>query len=167
MKTRSTWALVAQRELSVRLRDKTFLGSTLLSLVILIAVFGFQIWQSEGDTTYDLAVTPQAVAMGEQIADRAAQTGDSLTVELTEVADADEARAEVREETVDAWLASTDEGWQLNVDTMLSSGVISKEIPLTDIYTNEFVDTTWDRSEVEADADAYDWQSVAAKYEAE
>lgn len=61
----------------------------------------------------------------------------------------------------------TDEGWQLNVDTMLSSGVISKEIPLTDIYTNEFVDTTWDRSEVEADADAYDWQSVAAKYEAE
>ena len=113
MKTRSTWALVAQRELSVRLRDKTFLGSTLLSLVILIAVFGFQIWQSEGDTTYDLAVTPQAVAMGEQIADRAAATDDSVTVELTEVADADEARAEVREETVDAWLSSTDEGWQL------------------------------------------------------
>ncbi len=61
----------------------------------------------------------------------------------------------------------TDEGWQLNVDTMLASGVISKEIPLEDIYTNEFVDTTWDRSEVEADADAYDWESVAANYEAE
>ena len=61
----------------------------------------------------------------------------------------------------------TDEGWQLNVDTMLASGVISKEIPLEDIYTNEFVDTTWDRSEVEADADAYDWESVAANFEAE
>ena len=61
----------------------------------------------------------------------------------------------------------TDEGWQLNVDTMLASGVISTEIPMEDIYTNEFVDTTWDRSEVEADADAYDWQSVAANYPAE
>ena len=61
----------------------------------------------------------------------------------------------------------TDEGWQLNVDTMIASGVISKEIPMEDIYTNEFVDTTWDRSEVEADADAYDWESVAARYEAE
>ena len=62
---------------------------------------------------------------------------------------------------------STKEGWALNVETMLSSGVISTDIPLDTIYTNDFVDLTWDRSAVEADADAYDWQSVAANYEAE
>lgn len=62
---------------------------------------------------------------------------------------------------------STDAGWQLNVDTMIESGVISTEIPLDQIYTNEFVDMTWDRAAVEADADAYDWESVAANYEAE
>ena len=59
------------------------------------------------------------------------------------------------------------EKWELNVKTMLDSGVISKEIPVEDIFTNDFVDVTWDKSEVEADADAYDWQSVAANYKAE
>lgn len=61
----------------------------------------------------------------------------------------------------------TDEAWQLNVEKLLASGVISTELAVSDIYTNEFIDTTWDRSQVEADADAYDWQSVAANYEAE
>ena len=61
---------------------------------------------------------------------------------------------------------SWDDKWQLNVDTMIESGVISTEIPLEDIFTNDFVDTTWDRAAVEADADAYDWESAAARYEA-
>ncbi len=62
---------------------------------------------------------------------------------------------------------STEEGWNLNVEAMLEAGVISTEIPLDQIYTNDFVDLTWDRAAVEADADAYDWESVAANYEAE
>lgn len=61
----------------------------------------------------------------------------------------------------------TDAMWQLNIDALLAAGVISTEIPLEDIYTNDFIDLTWDRAAVEADADAYDWQSVAANYEAE
>ena len=62
---------------------------------------------------------------------------------------------------------SWDDKWQLNVQTMLDSGVITKEIPLSDIFTNDFVDLTWDKAAVEADADAYDWQTIAAKYPAE
>ena len=61
---------------------------------------------------------------------------------------------------------SWEDKWQLNVDSMLESGVISTEIPIEDIFTNDFVDTTWDRSQVEADADAYDWEATAARYEA-
>lgn len=52
------------------------------------------------------------------------------------------------------------------MDSMLETGIISTDIPVEDIFTNEFVDLTWDRSQVEADADAYDWQATAARYEA-
>lgn len=61
---------------------------------------------------------------------------------------------------------SFEDKWQLNVDVMLDSGIISEAIPLDRIFTNEFI-TEWDKAQVEADADAYDWQSVAANYEAE
>ncbi len=57
-----------------------------------------------------------------------------------------------------------EDAWQLNMDTMVETGVISDPIPLEDVYTNDFV-TEWDKAEVEADADAYDWESVAANYE--
>lgn len=62
---------------------------------------------------------------------------------------------------------SWEDKWSLNIESMLASGVISEEIPLEDIFTNDFVDVTWDKAEVEADADAYDWESAAARYEAE
>ena len=61
---------------------------------------------------------------------------------------------------------SWEDKWKLNVDSMLETGIISTDIPVEDIFTNEFVDLTWDRSQVEADADAYDWQATAARYEA-
>lgn len=61
---------------------------------------------------------------------------------------------------------SWEDKWQLNVDVMLESGIISEAIPLDRIFTNEFI-TEWDKAQVEADADAYDWESVAANYEAE
>lgn len=61
---------------------------------------------------------------------------------------------------------SWEDKWKLNVDSMLETGIISTDIPVEDIFTNEFVDLTWDRSQVEADADAYDWQATAARYKA-
>ena len=67
MSTNTAWTLVAKRELSVRLRDKTFIGSTLLSLVILIAVFGFQAWNANKEATYDVAVTSQSQQMGQTL----------------------------------------------------------------------------------------------------
>jgi ABC-type nitrate/sulfonate/bicarbonate transport system substrate-binding protein len=57
--------------------------------------------------------------------------------------------------------------WNLNIKGALEAGVIKKAIPLTDIYTNEFVDTSWDKKKVERDADAYDVASVKARYKAE
>ena len=63
---------------------------------------------------------------------------------------------------------SWDDKWQLNVDSMLESGVISKKIPLENIFTNDFIiGSDWDRSKVEADADAYDWETASKRYKAE
>ncbi|MDR1579583.1 MAG: ABC transporter substrate-binding protein [Synergistaceae bacterium] len=57
--------------------------------------------------------------------------------------------------------------WQLNIKAAIDSGVIKKEIPLESIYTNEFVDNSWDHKAVEKDADAYDIASVKARYKPE
>jgi ABC-type nitrate/sulfonate/bicarbonate transport system substrate-binding protein len=54
--------------------------------------------------------------------------------------------------------------WQLNVDVAVSSGVIDKPIALDRIFTNEFYDDSWDRSQVEADADSYDVEATKARY---
>ena len=121
--TRSAWALVAQRELSVRLRDKTFIGSTLLSLVILVAVFGFQAWNANKEVTYDLAVTTQSQQMGESIGAAAPDIDDKVTIELVEVDDARAAEAAVMDESADAWLHPTDDGWELVGRSEVSSGL--------------------------------------------
>lgn len=125
MRTTSAWATVAQREVSVRLRDKTFIGSTLLTLVLLIGVLGFQAWQSNQDTTYDVAVTSQAQQMGESLVAAAPDIDDSVSIDLVEVADAAAGEAAVQDESADAWLQQTDEGWQLvgksEVDHSLTS----------------------------------------------
>ena len=113
MKTTHAWTLVAKRELSVRLRDKTFIGSTLLSLVILVAVFGFQAWNANKATTYDLAVTSQSQEMGQAIVDAAPGIDDKVSVQLVDVDDAAAAEAAVTDESADAYLAPTDDGWQL------------------------------------------------------
>ena len=113
MSTNTAWTLVAKRELSVRLRDKTFIGSTLLSLVILIAVFGFQAWNANKEATYDVAVTSQSQQMGQTIAEAAPGIDDKVTVELLDVADDQAAEAAVMDESADAWLHQTDDGWQL------------------------------------------------------
>ncbi len=42
-------------------------------------------------------------------------------------------------------------------------GVISKPLPAEKVYTNEFVDITWDKSQVEADAKAYVFTSQVYK----
>lgn len=59
------------------------------------------------------------------------------------------------------------EGWELNNKAALESGLIKNAIPLDKIYTNDFVQSDLDYSDVEAFADAIDIESVAARYPAE
>ena len=125
MNTRRAWVLVAQRELSVRLRDKTFIGSTLLTVVMLVALLGFQIWSGDKDEAFDLAVTSDAATMGQVVEQAAPGIDDRVTVTLVIVEDAAAGKSAVRDETVDAWLHPDDDGWELtgrtDVDASLTS----------------------------------------------
>ena len=113
MNTTHAWALVAQRELSVRLRDKAFIISTVLSLLVIVAVFAFQAWNASKDQTYDLAVTSESQQMGQVVRDTAPEVDDKVSVTLVESDDASAAKAAVMDEEADAWLTETDDGWQL------------------------------------------------------
>ncbi|WP_435200713.1 ABC transporter permease [Janibacter sp. GS2] len=113
MNANTAWALVAQRELSVRLRDKTFIISTILSLVVIVGIFAFQAWSSSKDTTYDLAVTSQSQEMGQVVKDSAPEVDDTVSIDLVEADDAQAAETAVMDEEADAWLRQTDDGWQL------------------------------------------------------
>ena len=54
------WRLVAQREVMVKLRDKSFVIGTLLSLALVAGLMGFQAWQAERHRDVTLVATPEA-----------------------------------------------------------------------------------------------------------
>ena len=66
------WAIVAQREIVVRLTNRAFLVSTLITLLFIAGFGAFSVWQSNSTTTYTVAVTG---ADGRQLVERAAAVG--------------------------------------------------------------------------------------------
>ena len=113
MNTNHAWALVAQRELSVRLRDKAFIISTLISLVAIVGIFAFQAWNASKDQTYDLVVTSESQHMGQVVEKAAPEVDDNVTVTLVDADDEAAAEDAVMSEDADAWLQQTEDGWQL------------------------------------------------------
>lgn len=57
----------------------------------------------------------------------------------------------------------TDKLWQYAIDASLDSGTIKKEVKPSEIYTNKYVDNSFDKSSVEKDADNYKFQSKVFK----
>ncbi|SEC60964.1 ABC-2 type transport system permease protein [Nocardioides exalbidus] len=129
------WLLVTRREVVSRITDKSFLIGTALMVVMLVGFIGFTAWQDERTSDYDLAATPDAVAMATAVADNASAIDDKVSVKLVEVADEDAAKAALRDEDVDAWLHPTDDGWQLTSEsseqdslTTVVEGVVRQQV---------------------------------------
>jgi ABC-2 type transport system permease protein len=130
------WRLVAQREVTTRVREKSFLigiGLTVLFLIaffVAAAVFG-------GPEDYDVAVVgPEEAALVEQAqgvlrgadsAEGSADGSEQATIDAVEVADTPAAEQAVTEGEVDAALLATGEGYELvgddGVDTSLAAAV--------------------------------------------
>ena len=107
------WALVARREISSKLVDRTFLVGTLFTLVMIAGVVLAQALLSERVDDYDVAATPAATSMAQDVADRATGLDDKVRVRVVDVPDDAAARAALTDEEADAWLTPGADGWVL------------------------------------------------------
>jgi ABC-2 type transport system permease protein len=108
------WLIVAVREVVVRVTNRTFLFSTLFTLVFIAGFAAFSAWQAGKTTTYTVAVsTAEGTRLVEQAAATARSTSDALVITPTTVPDEGAVRAAVDRGDIDAWLHQTSTGWTL------------------------------------------------------
>ncbi len=111
--TARAWQLVAVREVLVKLSDKTFVFSTLGTVVLIAALLGFQAYLADRAQTYTVVASPGATAMAQAVRDGAPQVDENVVVDVREVPDDDAARAQVSDGEADAWLHPAGGGWLL------------------------------------------------------
>lgn len=122
------WRLVAEREVTTRVRDKAFLGSTAFTLLLLIGVFVITSLVGGGPDEYDVAVTsPQDESLVAAAEPLLQQRSEGATVDARVVDDRDAAETLVRDGDVDAALLPTDDGYEVlgddGVDAQLSTAL--------------------------------------------
>lgn len=106
------WLIVATREVVVRVTNRAFIVSTLLTIALIAGFGAFSLWQSSRTTTYTVAVTaPEGSALVTQAAAAAHQADDKVTVEARQVSDDSAARALVESGDAAVWLHGGDGGW--------------------------------------------------------
>ncbi|MGF1645530.1 MAG: ABC transporter permease [Kineosporiaceae bacterium] len=101
--------IVTERELFVKLRDRTFLVSTVVTLLLVAVAFGLPAFLQAGEGEYRVAVSGAAAAeVAGSLAEREEDTG--LTVESVPAADVRAAEALVRAGEVDVALVEVGTG---------------------------------------------------------
>jgi ABC-2 type transport system permease protein len=108
------WRIVAEREITTKLRDKTFLGATAFTLVLLIGVFVVTALLDGRSTTYDVAVTSADGSSASAAAGSSLRaTGSEDRVVARRVGSTAEAERRVRDGDVDAALVGTADGLEI------------------------------------------------------
>ena len=115
--SRSAWALVARREVVVKLTDRSFLVGTLVTLVLIAGFMGWQAWDSGRTTTYTVAATSADRAVADRLASDASTVDETVAVDVEGVADDAAAKALVTAGDADAWLHRGGDGWVLTTDS--------------------------------------------------
>lgn len=113
--TTPTWRIVAEREVTTRLRDRTFLAATGFTLLLLVGVFVVSAIVEGRTKTYDVAVTSSAgsaVVTGAQAALRATGSEDAV-LRARDVGDRSDAERLVRDDDVDAALLPRGSGFEV------------------------------------------------------
>lgn len=135
------WAIVTLREVMVKARDRSYLISTLVTLLLIVGGVVFNAYMSNRGTDYTVAVTGSQGASVVEIADEAASADDGNTTFEAVNADSPEAaRALVSEGEADAaLLAGADGTWTLVGGEEIDSGLrspLSEALRLHVINTN-------------------------------
>ena len=128
--SRRAWLIVARREIIVRLTNRAFIVSTLVTLAIIAGSGAWSVWQANRTTTHTIAVTGQdAARLVAAAATTAHQADDKVEVTARVVSDAAAARRVVESGDATAWLHEDAGGWVLTsvdgVDTGLRNALES------------------------------------------
>ncbi|WHT20044.1 ABC transporter permease [Crossiella sp. CA-258035] len=95
---RAVW-LVARRELNTRVRSKSFVVSTVVIIAIIAAYVGLIYFISQSNAKTTVGLTGQASAVAEQL--KATAKGFGEQVETTEVPDAADGEAQLKDDKID------------------------------------------------------------------
>ena len=135
------WAIVTLREVMVKARDRSYLISTLVTLLLIVGGVVFNAYMSNRGTDYTVAVTGSQGSSVVELADEAASADDGNTTFEAVNADSPEAaRALVSEGEADAaLLAGADGTWTLVGGEEIDNGLrspLSEALRLHVINTN-------------------------------
>ena len=108
---RGAWRLVAEREITTRVREKSFIIGVLVTVVLVGgAVVVASLLSGRASTTDIAVVGPEAAAIVQTADGGSIAKSDNTSFETKEYNTADEAEAAVRDEKVDAALVPSDDG---------------------------------------------------------
>lgn len=138
---KSPWALVALRELQVRLSDRNFLIGTGATLLLIIAMFALQSFLlGGGAASYKVAVTDSdAGAVVSQAQEALRATDDEAVITTVDVADTAAAESALTEGDVDAALLPSGDGWEFVTDGEADSqlqGAVADAVRTTALAQN-------------------------------
>ncbi|MBA3652712.1 MAG: ABC transporter permease [Actinobacteria bacterium] len=100
--------LVARREIRERLRARSFRVATFISVAAVVAAIAIPASRGNSTATYDVGVV-NAVSPAEVDAVKAVGPGVGVNLRVREVADAEQARAQLRDGRLDLVVVGTDE----------------------------------------------------------
>lgn len=108
------WRLVAEREITTRVREKSFLVSTAITVIGIVAAIVVASYFQGRETTKDVAVVgAEARAVVQAASASSIATSDKTTLKSKPVDDVAAARAALRDGSVDAAVIPTQDGFQL------------------------------------------------------
>lgn len=138
--TTPAWAIVTLREVMVKVRDRSYLITTLVTLVLIVGAVAFNAYLADRGTDYTVAVTAGTGQTVVESADETAAADGNTTFESVSAGSPDEARDLVTSGDADAALLQDSDGaWTLvggeEIDNDLRTS-LAEALRLTVIDTN-------------------------------
>ncbi|WP_194819176.1 ABC transporter permease [Nocardia sp. XZ_19_385] len=110
--TGGLWRIVAQREIVVKLRDRNFLVSTIITIVVIVATLAISGFMNNRTEKLEVAISGEGTGQVIEIANTLAK---DKKIEFTAHSEPDVAAVEqqVRDDDADVGLVPDDSGWRL------------------------------------------------------
>lgn len=123
-RTTPVWRIVAEREFMTKVRDKTFIGATVFTLLFLIGFFVVGSIIDGNSDDFDVAVVGgQDSALVQQAETLLQADNPDASITVEEVDDLAAAEVSVREGDADAALVRGDDGYELLGDDEIDTGL--------------------------------------------